>query len=162
MIILSYEFLESAEGSYNGLLGELVRTIRLYYTSAPDMLNALKPAIHALSRSLYEIDDSLGREERDYISEIMDALTAEQEVYPAFMEELPILCDTVCRTLFDTPFVMDDFSFEYSNERAEHIVQFFGYKDKREAADELRAISEAMRALCYRRGIIFIDSSPRT
>lgn len=159
MNILYYEFLESAEGSYNGMLGALVRAVREYYNTPADRLEALKPHIHALSHSLQDLDETISREPRNYVSEIIDALTKEQDVYTNFMEELPLAGNAVCQELFQKPFIKEEYSFEYSNARAEHVVEFYGYKNGQTDTAELHVVRETLRAVCYRNGIIFIDSS---
>lgn len=159
MNILYYEFMEAAEGSYNGMLKELVRQVRNYCSTPSDQLEKLKPSIFALAKSLDACDETLGTETRDYISEIMDALSKEQQVYHSFMDSLPFACDAVFLALFDKKAAREEYHFEFNNERGEHFVQFFGYRDKKEETAELQVMREVLRANCYRHNIIFIDSS---
>lgn len=159
MNILYYEFMDASAGSYNGILGELVRRVRIYCDTPSNQLDALKPKIFELAKALETIDESFSGTPRDYLTEIMEALSKEQEVYQNFMDSLPFACDAVFLALFDKKADREEYQYEYNNERGEHFVQFFGYRDKKEETSELQVMREVLRAHCYRHNIIFIDSS---
>lgn len=159
MNILYYEFMDATESSNNGLLKKLVTQVRTYCNSPVDRIDELRPPLLALAQTLEKIDESMMQEPREYITEIMEALSKEAAVYNDFMDSLPFSCDAVFLALFDKKFNRDEYHFEYNNERGEHFVEFFGYRERKPARVEFQVIREVLRGHCYRYNIIFIDSS---
>ena len=158
MDILSYEFTSAPDDSYNGMLGGLVRELRLYRneTDSTALLDEIQ-RFRYMESLLQEIDENFGNEKRGYINEILAALDREQDIIFDFEEEITTACTAVLRSLYSLP----DFSIamcSYELIRAEHILVCRLEKIEEDVLGEIKdAIIETFRAVCYKKEVIFIN-----
>ncbi len=160
MDILSYEFTSAPDDSYNGMLGGLVRELRLYRNESDS--TALLDEIQRFSYMesvLQEIDENFGNEKREYINEILAALDREQDIILDFEEEITTACTAVLRSLYNIP----NFSIamcSYELIRAEHLLVCRFETIEEEISGEIKdTIIETFRAVCYKQGVVFLNSS---
>lgn len=157
MDILSYEFTSSPDDSYNGMLGGLVRELRLYRneTDSTALLDEIQ-RFRYMESLLQEIDENFGNEKREYINEILAALDREQDIIFDFEEEITIACTAVLRSLYNIP----NFSIamcSYELIRAEHLLVCRFETINKEVSVAVRdVIIEIFKSVCFQKNIIFL------
>lgn len=117
------------------------------------------PELKQLEARLQNIDMSLGEPARNYLQEIMDEIKAESAIEDNLISEIDRLSKAITAELFDTVFSLDNFAFEYRNVGSAQWVEFYGYKEAQLTDGTLLVVKEVFRSVCYKMGLIFIDSS---
>jgi hypothetical protein len=160
MNLLRYEFMNAPQGSYNYNLGQLVKKVRYYreYVSIDDFKAAI-PELKVMERKLQSFDQEIGLEKREYLEEIMDELKKESEIEFQLLEEIGRTSKAIVSALYDTDFSMDDFLYEFRNSDAVYWIEFYGYQNTKKIDGTLLVVKEVFRSVCYKLGIVFIDSS---
>jgi hypothetical protein len=160
MDLLRYEFMNAPEGSYNYNVGQLVKKVRYYRENVSiDDFKAAIPELKVLERKLQSFDQEIGLDRREYLEEIMDELKKESEIESQLLEEIERASKAIASALYDTNFSLDDFLFEFRNDDAVYWIEFYGYQNAKKTDGTLLVVKEVFRSVCYKFGIIFIDSS---
>ena len=160
MDLLKYEFMKALEGSYNYNVGQLIKKIRYYRQQvAIDEFKVAIPQLKVLEKELQKFDNDIGGERRNYIEEIMEELDKESEIEGKVIDEIERSSRAINATLYDTEFSMHDFAYEFRNNEAISWIEFYGYKIEKQTDGTLLVIKEIFRSVCYKYGIVFIDSS---
>lgn len=160
MNLLRYEFYIGPADSINGMLRTLVTDIR--YNRSQVSIEDFKrdlPRLKQIESTLQRLDSQVGHPHRNYIQEIMDELTVEEENEENLLEDLERASVATINALFGTTFIYNDLSF--SLEKADHFpyLTFKGYTDDRETDADLIIIREVFRSICYKYNFIFVDLS---
>ncbi len=158
MNLLKYEFLDAPEGSYNGVLKQLVAQIRNYRnnSTSEDFIKA-GPTLRKLEQWLQNADVSMGNgSHREYIQEIMDELSQEDDIESNFLEEIERSSKTIVQSVANIDFSMEDVNFSFENVEAVQWVEYFGYN-----GDILNQglVKNIFQSICHKNGIIFIDKT---
>jgi hypothetical protein len=156
---LHYEFQQHADESYNGMMGTLVRLVRRYYNTPQEEAQDQIPPIQAIAAKLRVFDEQINEPERDYIQEILDALSAEGSLEENLMGAITSSCTAITKYLFEKQFTIKEYAFEFNNSEAVQWLEFYGYKEKQTENAELQAVKEIFRSVCSHHKVIFIDSS---
>jgi hypothetical protein len=160
MDLLKYEFWKEEDDAYYHLIGQLVQKVRYYRGSVPiDEFKAAIPELKQIEKRLQDIDQSVGQETRFYLQEIMDELGVESEIEGKLIDEIQRSSKAIAHVLYDSDFAMDEFAFEFRNIEAVIWIEFYGYKEQKATDGTLLVVKEVFRSVCYKFGIIFIDSS---
>lgn len=160
MRLLSFETIDGQKGSYNDLIKELVRKVRYYYSEVPgDDFKMAIPELKAMEGEIQRIDREFGNEHRNYLSEIIEELGQEAETENLLIEELKRTANILIPQLDGHDFNSDDFAFDFANHKGINIVEFYGYKEKKQIDSTLNMFKDILQSLTYKHNVIFIDSS---
>jgi len=158
MDLLKYEFMESKEGSYIHMLGQLISKLRYCRSSIPaDQFMLEMPALQSMEEGLQNFDSEIGYERRNYIEEIMDELSQEDDIKTNLLDEIERSCKVIMRNLYNEGFSMADLSVEFVNKAAVYWLEFSNYNNSDANRDYV--LKEVVKAMCYKFGVIFIDKS---
>lgn len=159
MNLLKYQFINAAEGSFNGLLKELVTKVRFYYenTATDEAKNSI-PTLNQIQATLQQLSAEIGDDERNYIEEIIQELEEEQFLEDKVIDEIERSLKAVVSS-YNIEVELSNFSFELKSTDAVFWMEFFGYKARKESDLTLLMVTEVFRAACYKFNIIFINHS---
>ena len=156
MDLLKYEFLDSPEGSFNQILGKLVKDVRYYTSQVP--LEEFKEAMPYLKHEeakLQKIDAEILKNKRNYIEEIMEELQQEAEMEEKLFEDFEWTAKSILITFFDKEFNLSDYSYELKKNRGIYWIEFYGNVNINDKV--LLVVKEVFKSVCYKYGIVFID-----
>ncbi|GGH48283.1 hypothetical protein GCM10007423_49360 [Dyadobacter endophyticus] len=158
MKLLKYEFLDAPEGSYNGVLKQLVTQIRnLRNNSTSEDFIKAGPSVRKLEQWLQNVDDSMSNgSHREYIQEIMDELSQEDDIESNFLEEIERSLKTILKSVANIGFSMDDVNFSFENVEAVQWIEYLGYNGDKQKQEIVRS---TFQSICYKNGLIFIDKT---
>ncbi|MCU7547786.1 hypothetical protein OCK74_01610 [Chitinophagaceae bacterium LB-8] len=160
MDLLKYEFMKSAQGSINDLIGQLVRGMRhIYYNVTIDQYSASLPELQEIEQILQREDQELGREPRNYLKEILEELEAESKLESKLLEEIERSAKTIVSALYEPDFSLEDFGYDFKKSEATYWLEFYGYKKNKGVDSSLLIVRDVFKSICYKHGIIFIDST---
>lgn len=158
MKLLSYETIEGQEGSYNDLIKQLVRKMRVYSNTPSDQTEMLKDELISLQAKIQDLDTQFGREYRDYLSDILDELEKESEIEELLMDELKRTASVLIPELDGSNFNIENFSFDFANHRGINIIEFYGYESEKQLDSKAKIFRDILRSLAYKYEVIFIES----
>jgi hypothetical protein len=160
MNLLHYEFQDNPEGSYNAMIGNLVKTVRHYRSNVPaDEFKNATPHMKEIESALQRLDTSVGEPVRYYLQEIMQELDEEDAIEDNLMSSITIAGQAINNFFNEKIFRLEDYSYDYNNFQAVQWLEFYGYIEKDGDQAELRVIGEIFRSVCNQKNVIFINSS---
>ncbi len=89
----------------------------------------------------------------------MGELEKEAEIEGKLISEIERSSRSIAAALYDTDFFMTDFAYDFRNCEAVYWIEFYGYREQKEVDGTLLVVKEVFRSVCYKFGIVFIDSS---
>lgn len=156
MELLKLEYQNSPEGSYNYILGELVKKIRHYTSNVPmDEFKTALPDLKKIETQLQKLDESIGEDKRFYIEEIMTELSEESEMEEKLFEDFEWASKSILASLFEKDFLLEDYSYELKKNNGVHWIEFYGNKSIND--NIVLVVKEVFKSVCYKFGIVFID-----
>jgi hypothetical protein len=159
MDLLKYEFIDAPGDSYNGYLKQLVANMRYNYSMvSADEFQAAIPQLQRLESKIQRIDSEIGREERQYLQELLAELGEESELEEKILSAIERSARAIIATDYQKEFSMEEYNFLFRNSQAVSWIDFFGYQDSRDPDIMLFAVRDIFKSVCYKFGIIFIDS----
>lgn len=160
MDLIKYEFFKAEDNAYFHYIGQLVQEVRYYRENVSiEEFKAAIPELKKLEVTLQEIDENLGEKPRAYLSEIMDELSEEDALEEKVITEIERSAKAIASALYDNEFSMSEFGYEFRNLNAVQWIEFYGYIERRDTDGTLLVVKEVFRSVCYKFGLVFIDSS---
>lgn len=156
MGLLKYEYIDSSKGSFNGILGELVKKVRHYHNNVSvDEFKSVLPILKSIEAQLQMLDKKIGNEKRFYLEEIMSELTEENEIEENLLEEIKEKTIVALELFSKLEFQIDILSYEFKKHKGVYLIIF--NDNGHIGNEELLVIKEVFRAVCYKYNVIFID-----
>ncbi|WP_017259524.1 hypothetical protein [Pedobacter arcticus] len=157
MKLLKYEYTDAPAGSYNDILGDLVKKIRHYHSNVPhgELKKAL-PQLKSIEAQLQRLDRDIGDEKRYYLEEILSELTKENEIEESLFEDIKEKATAILDFLYGTKFQIETYSYEFKKHKGVFLMIFNENEDIEHV--ELGIVKEVFRTICYKYEVIFIDT----
>lgn len=158
MNLLRYEFIDSPDGSINGMLRSLVKDLRYNRSHVTiDEYKKALPHLYTIEATLQRLDAEIRNPKRNYIQEIIEELDREQDDEESILEDLKHATTAMIKKLFDHDFNLDDLSFTSAKADHYHWVLFSGYTNEKAVDLHLLVIKDVFRSICNKYNYIFVD-----
>ena len=156
---LSYfEFSDSPESSYNGMIGQLVTGLRYAReeVSANEFGDHI-PALQKIERDIVKIDRQVSRDPKNYLQLLMQEMDQETEIENDLTEELKVCCRVILQQKFELDdFVFENIVFELIKHKSLFWLEYYGFKGAEREMDLV--VKQIFQSICNRYQVIFIDA----
>jgi hypothetical protein len=160
MNLLRYEFINSPDGSINGMIRKLVTELRYNrsFVQAEEFHRRM-PELRQIEARIQQNDAEIHLPKREYINEILAELDQESDNQTNLEEDLKSATFSIIASLLNRPFNIED--IVYTTGKSEHYtwLHFSGYGEQRPLDAELILAKEIFRSICNKYNYIFIDLS---
>lgn len=160
MKLLDYEAMEGQEGSYNDMMKQLVEKVRYYYSQvSSDDFSAAIPELRNMEEQILRLDREMGEEERNYLQEIYNELSEQAALGNTLDEDFRRIAKVLFGKYAERDFNAEEFAYGYEIINGISVVEYLGAKEKGTGENDVRIVSEILRALCNKYNIVFFDGS---